>query len=138
MPFITVFGVMLVSVGFGITVNVTELLVPLEVVTVTLVGPVAAVPEMENVTLICEELLTNTLPTEIPGLATFTVAPVMKLLPLREYELFVPWIPLAGLIDVTVGACPAAPLQKQRVNASASQVSNPGRLNRAVHCQLII
>ena len=43
-------------------------------------------------------------PTVIPGLLTATVAPSTRLLPARVTATLVPWTPLAGLTEVSVGA----------------------------------
>jgi hypothetical protein len=58
---------------------------------------------MLNVAVICVALTTTRLPTVMPGLATATVAPEIKLLPVRVTCAFDPWTPLAGLIEVSTG-----------------------------------
>ena len=49
-------------------------------------------------------LLTITLLAVTPGLLTATVAPLMKLVPVRVVDTLVPWTPFAGLTEVSVGA----------------------------------
>jgi hypothetical protein len=104
-PCAPLFGLTVVSVGAGgVTVNGTPLLVPPAVVTVTLLMPVAAVPEIVNVAVICVALATVTLLTVIPLLPGLTVAPVAKLAPVSVTDSVAPCVPLFGLTAVRVGA----------------------------------
>jgi hypothetical protein len=105
-PCAPLFGLTVVSVGAaGLTVNGTPLLVPPPVVTVTLLVPVAAVPEIVNVAVICVVLTTVTALTVIPLLPEFTVLdPVTKFVPVNVTAAAVPCAPLFGLTVVSVGA----------------------------------
>jgi hypothetical protein len=84
-------------------VNATPPLVPPLVVTVTLLAPVAAIPEIINVAVICVVLTTVTALTVIPLLPGFTVAPATKFVPVRVADAVVPCAPLSGLTVVRVG-----------------------------------
>ena len=100
-------GVTEVSVGTDeVTVNVWALLVPADVVTVRFAGPSAAAGSIFSMMEIWVALVTVTRPfTVTPGLLTETVAPPMKLVPVRVTTIpLVPCAPLAGLIAVSVGA----------------------------------
>src|SRR5215831_883133 len=83
-------------------VNVTALLVPLEVVTVTLWGPVAALAAMAKVA-VTEFAVEVAGVMVMPGMALM-VAPD-RLLPLRVMpKLALPVTPLVGLMEVSAGA----------------------------------
>jgi hypothetical protein len=88
----------------GFTVNTAGPLVPPLVVTVTFAAPVAAVAEMISVAVIWVVLTTATLLTITPVLLTATAAPATKFVPARVTGTLVPWTPLAGLTEVSVGA----------------------------------
>src|SRR5215831_3155807 len=86
------------------TVNVTAPLVPPEVETVTLAAPRAALAAMVKVAVIWVALATVTALTVMPGLLVATVAPEMKLAPVRVTGTAVPATPLTGLTEDKVGA----------------------------------
>jgi hypothetical protein len=97
-------GLMDVSVRAS-TVNVTPLLVPVAVVTVTVLGPSAAVPEIVKVAATCVELNTVT-----PEMVTFSIGLIvapMRFVPSRVTCTAVPRRPELGLIKVSVGAAAA-------------------------------
>jgi hypothetical protein len=89
------------SVGRAVvTVNVTALLVPPGVVTVTLCGPVAAVLEMLNVAV--TDVAVALTPLNVIPPRELIVAPV-RFIPASVTGTEVPCIPLAGKIPVSVG-----------------------------------
>ena len=93
----------LTAIADGLTVNVTAPLVPPNVLTVTLAAPVAAFAAIVKEAVICVGLTTVTLLTTTPALSTLTVAPEVKLVPVRVTETVAPWTPFDGLMDVKVG-----------------------------------
>jgi hypothetical protein len=96
----------LIEVTFGppgITVKDDGPLVPPDVVTVTLVGPVVALAAMVKVAVIWVALTTVTLLTVTPALATLTVAPEIKLVPVNVTGKVLPGVPFDGLMELTVG-----------------------------------
>jgi hypothetical protein len=98
------FGLMPVSVGGGgLIVKVAGALVPVEVVTVTLVVPGGALPVMEKVAVICVALTTFTLLTAMLGLPTLIVAPVTKPEPAMLTGTTAPGPPLVGLMELIAG-----------------------------------
>lgn len=101
-------GVIEVSVG-PITVNVTALLVPPGVVTVTFLAVVAAEAVIVNVAVICVALTTVTLLTVKPVPDTVTAVAPVKLVPVRVTATAEPRTPVLGAIDVSVGAFVAPP-----------------------------
>ncbi len=104
-PCAPLFGLMEVRVGAaGVTAKVTALLVPPEVVTVTLAVPRAAVGAILKSAVIWVELITLTLLTVTPELLTFTVAGETKLVPVSVTGTVAPCAPLVGLVEVRVGA----------------------------------
>jgi hypothetical protein len=88
----------------GFTVNTTALLVAPVVVTVTFAAPVAALTAIVKVAVICVALTMATLLTATPLLLTATVAPATKFVPVSVAGTLVPWTPLAGPTEVSVGA----------------------------------
>jgi hypothetical protein len=103
-PCVPLLGLMLVNTGGPtVIVKATGLLVPLEVVTVTLAGPVAALAAMVKVAVIWVRLFTLTLPTVTPGPA-LTMAPEVKLAPVSVTGTLAPCVPLLGLMLVNVGS----------------------------------
>jgi len=102
-----VFGVIAVNTGPS-TLKVCALLVPAEVVTLSVLAPVAALAEIVNVAVIVVEFTAVTLPTVIPVLETVTVFPVAaKFVPVSVTGTAVPRKPPLGVTEVRVGA-PAA------------------------------
>src|SRR5689334_25428605 len=92
-------GLMPVSVGGGgLMVKVAGILVPLEVVTVTLAAPVGALAAIAKLAVICVLLTTVTLLTVILAPA-LTVEPLRKLFPFKVTGTLVPTTPLAGDSD---------------------------------------
>lgn len=83
-----------------VTVNCWVLLVPPDVVTLT--KPLAALPPMLKVAVICVELTKTTLLGVIP-LDTLIVAMGVKPVPVRVTGTDVPCAPLAGFMEVRVG-----------------------------------
>src|SRR5712692_10293376 len=105
-PAIPQLGLSPVSVGAPaeaeLTVNVTPLLVPPAVVTLTLCPPTGAPAVMANVAVTCVAVAT-TLLTVMP-LSALIVAPV-RLVPVSVTVVMVcPWFPLVGLMVLSVGA----------------------------------
>jgi hypothetical protein len=97
-------GLMVVSDGCGaFTVNATVPVVPNGVVTETVPAPSAALLAIANVAVIVPELVTATLVTVIPALDTLTVAGPLRFVPVRVTPKVLPCLPVAGLIDVSVG-----------------------------------
>jgi hypothetical protein len=87
------------------TVNVTVPLAPPAVVTLTVLVVSPAVSDISNVVVIVVELTTIVVPTVTPDPDTVTVVPVVvKLVPVSVTGTFVPRRPLAGVIEVNVGA----------------------------------
>jgi hypothetical protein len=103
-PRIPELGLMDVSVR-ATTVNVTPLLVPVAVVTVTVLGPSADVPEIVKVAATCVELNTVTPEMVTPGIGLI-VAP-MRFVPSRVTCTAEPRRPEFGPIKVSVGAAAA-------------------------------
>jgi hypothetical protein len=100
-PFV---GLIEVSVGAAVTVNVTPFVVTPDAVTVTVSPPRAALAAIPNVALIWVALTTCTLLTVTPLSLTLTLAPATKFVPVNVTGTFAPCAPLAGLIEVSVGA----------------------------------
>src|ERR1017187_9612546 len=97
-------GLMELMVGTaGITVKDTGPLIPPEVVTVTFVPPSVALAAILKVAVICVALTTVTPLTVTPALATLTVAPEMKPVPVKVTRTVAPRARLDGLIEVTFG-----------------------------------
>src|SRR6266404_59060 len=92
----------------AITVNVTVLLVPPGVVTLTVLGVSAAVPAIVNVAVTEVGLTTRMLltVTNVPD-TVIAVVPV-RLVPARVTGTAVPRAPVAGRIEASVGAATAA------------------------------
>jgi hypothetical protein len=95
-----------VSVGAGgvLIVNVTVLLVPPGVVTLTVLAPVAALPEIEKVALTVV-LFTTVIPLTVTPLPEIVIALVpVRLVPVRVTGTLVPRVPELGAIEVNVDA----------------------------------
>jgi hypothetical protein len=112
---------MLVNVGVGgvaaVTVNVTELLTPPCVVTVTFRAPVAAFAAMAKVAVAVVELVTCMLLTLTPVPPTVIAdKPPSRAVPVNVTGVEVPAGPLAGLMLVNVGVSGVAAVT---VNVSA-------------------
>src|SRR5204863_52396 len=90
--------------GGSVILKPTPVLLPLDVVTVTLKPPNVAFPATVNVAVIWVELTTLTLLTEISGLVVATVAPAMKFVPVSVTGTAAPATALLGLIEASVGA----------------------------------
>jgi hypothetical protein len=84
-------------------VNVTALVVAPELVTLMFTAPSAAFAAMANVAVIWVLLTTVVLLTVTSAPLTLTVAPVAKLVPVSVTPTVCPWVPLFGLIEVSVG-----------------------------------
>jgi len=84
------------------TVNVTDAVLPVAVVTVTFLTPAASVEPTANVAVTSVALTTVTLLTLIPGPA-LTVVPATKLVPVSVTATVVPAVPLEGVMEVSVG-----------------------------------
>jgi hypothetical protein len=102
-----------VSVGTAgaVTVNATVLLVPAEVVTLTVLAPRVAVAVMVKVavTVVPAVPTTAILVTVIPVPDTFTdVMGAVRLVPVRVTVKLLPCAPVLGAIKVSVGRVPAA------------------------------
>jgi hypothetical protein len=98
-------GLIDVSVGGGgVMLKVTGGLVPYKVVSVTVAAPKAALAAMVKVAVSSLELITPTLETDTPGLLTATVPVAKKFVPVNVTGTLAPASPLAGVIDVMVGA----------------------------------
>jgi len=99
-------GLMALRVGGCVlaTVNVTLLLVPLGVVTVTFRAPRAAVPPMAKLAVMEVELATVTPLTVTPVPDTLTALAPVRLVPVRVTGTVAPCMAAAGLIAVSVGA----------------------------------
>lgn len=103
LPWLALVGLMEMSVGGGATVNVTALVVPFGVVTVTAWGPrvaLAAITKVANRKLLFEMV----------GFITITPAPpklmvrgLTKPVPKNETGTDAPCAPLAGMMEVSVG-----------------------------------
>jgi hypothetical protein len=117
LPTLPEFGCTCVIVGAAVTVNVTALLVPLGVVTVTLRAPVAAFAAIVNVVVIVVPV-TLVAPTVTPAPLTWTtVWPGTKSVPVIVTFTAVPTFPEVGWICVIAGgavtvkvAAPLVPL----------------------------
>jgi hypothetical protein len=104
-PRTPVAGAMVLSVGGGgLTVKMAGALVPPLVVTVTFAPPSVALAAMVNVAVIRVALTTVKALTAMPGLLVVTVAPRIKFVPVRVTGTLVPWTPLVGPTDASVGA----------------------------------
>lgn len=104
-PWVPVEGLTEVTVGAGaVTLKLAALLVPPAVVTVTLVAPTEAPAATVKVAVICVWLTTLTLLTVTPGLATATVAPLVKFVPVSVTGTLPPCGALPGVVEVNVGA----------------------------------
>jgi hypothetical protein len=100
-PCAPLFGEIPLSVGpAGFTVKVTPLLVPLELVTVTVCGPVGAVAEITNVAEM--ELAVTVTPLKVIPVRALIVDPV-RLFPEMVTGTEVPCAPLFGEIPLNVG-----------------------------------
>ena len=88
----------------GMTVKVTAPLVPPEVVTDTVCAPVVALEAITRVAVIVEALTTFTPETVMPEALAVTVAPAMKLLPVKVTGTLVPCRPLVTEIEFSTGA----------------------------------
>jgi hypothetical protein len=102
------FGCTFVNVGCcadgACTVNVCALLVPPNVVTVTLRAVVAAFAAIVNVTVKLVVLVTFGVPTVMPAPLTFTlVAPITKFVPVKVTSTAFPATPKFGCTFVNVG-----------------------------------
>jgi hypothetical protein len=86
------------------TVNISVLLVPPGVVTLTVLALAVAVAEIVNVVVTVVELTTVTVPTVTPGPDTATVVPIApKFVPVKVTGTAVPCWPLLGATEVSVG-----------------------------------
>ena len=85
------------------TLNGSALLVPVLVVTVTLREPPAAVPLTRNVAVTVVEFTTSTLLTDMPLPCAFTVAGVVKLVPLIVTVAVAPRLERFGESELNVG-----------------------------------
>jgi len=95
------------------TVNACEPLIWLLLVTVTFWAPVGAFAAMVNVAVIDVLLTTVVLLTVTPVPLRLIVDPVAKFVPVRVTGTDVPWMPLLGVIEVSVGlAVPPHPAMK--------------------------
>jgi hypothetical protein len=92
------------TTGAAFTVNVSALVVPPVVVTVTDRAPAVAPVETANVAVIDVALATVTLLTVTPLALTATVAPATKFVPVNVTAPLVPAVIDAGLTLVSVGA----------------------------------
>src|SRR6516164_8915712 len=110
-PCVPLLGVIEVSAGAGFTVNVTALLVTPPAVTVTLCGPVGAVPAMVNVAVM--ELAVTVTPLTVIPVGALMVAPV-RFVPAMVTPTAVPCVPLLGVIEVSAGG--AADWEKAKVS----------------------
>ena len=103
-PITPVEGAMEASAGgAAFVVNVTDGLLPPDVVTVTLAVPTAALAAIVKVAVICAEFTTLTLLTVMPGLLTATMAPDTKLEPVRVTGTLLPCTPLEGVMELNPG-----------------------------------
>src|SRR4051794_5345106 len=94
---------MLVSVGAApatLTVNVTALLVPPVVVTVTLRAPAAALAAMAK--LAVTDVAVEVTPVMVTPVMALIVAPV-RFVPASVTATVAPWLPAAGVMVVSVG-----------------------------------
>jgi hypothetical protein len=92
------------SVGGGdVTVNVTTLLVPTEVITYTLSGPMVAVALRVKVAVICVEFTTTILLCLAPSPISLSVIGAVKFVPVSVTFTEVPGDPLLGETLLTVG-----------------------------------
>ncbi len=89
-------GPVIVGADAVLTVKVTPLLVPADVVTVTVSLPAGAVPAMVRVALIRVELTTLTPLAVTPVPLTATVAPLAKFVPVKVMGTLLPGTPLPG------------------------------------------
>jgi hypothetical protein len=89
--------------GSANTAKLTALLVPALVVTVTLAAPGAALAAMLNLAVAWVALSTFTPFTATPEVPTATVRSSAKLAPVMVTRTLVPWSPLAGLTETSVG-----------------------------------
>ena len=86
------------------TMNVSALLVPPGVVTVTLLAPEGAVSALVKVAVMVVELTMVTALMVIPEFATATVVPVVvKFVPVRVTDVEAPRVSEVGLMEVSVG-----------------------------------
>jgi hypothetical protein len=107
LPRTPVLGAIEVSVGAGgaITVNVTALLVPPDVVTVTFLAVSAAVLAIVKVAVTVVGFTTVRLLTVTPLPDTFTADAPVRLVPVKVTPAtVVPRTPVVGAIEVSVGA----------------------------------
>jgi hypothetical protein len=107
-------GAIEVSTGIVPTVNVTVLLVPPGVVTLTFRGPSAAVGAITKFAVTVVELTTTIVLTVTPGANPFTADVPVRLVPVRvTATVLLPKIGAAdvGLILVSVGVLPPPPAQ---------------------------
>lgn len=88
----------------ALTVNVTVLLVPPGVVTVTVLAEMVAVAEIVKFAVTVVELTTVMLLTEMPVPDTFTADVPARFVPVKVTGTTVPRWPLLGEIEVSVGA----------------------------------
>jgi hypothetical protein len=105
-PLTPVAGVIEASVGAAglTTVNVSVLLVPPGVVTLTVLALAVAVAEIVNVVVTVVELTTVTVPTVTPGPDTATVVPIgPKFVPVKVTGTAAPCWPLLGATEASVG-----------------------------------
>jgi hypothetical protein len=94
-----------VSVGGAATVNVWLIVVPPAVITITPCAPSGAPAAIWNVAVMVLPLVT-VVPTTVipvPGVTRIVLAPTTKLVPVSVTLTLVPWIPLVGLSEVSVG-----------------------------------
>jgi hypothetical protein len=86
------------------TVNVTELLVPPGLVTVTFLGPIVVVALLANAAVIVVGLTTETLLTVMPVIVPIVVPVAVKLVPVKVTGTDLPRRPELGTIEARVGA----------------------------------
>ena len=122
--------------------KVREPLAPPGLDTLTLAGPSAAVAAMVKVAVICVELTTVVPVTDTNSLLTITKVLEPKLVPVKVTETAVPWAPLLGRIEVSVGGgglmvndtAPLVPPDADTVTLAAPSVALELMTKLAVIC----
>src|SRR5271157_607393 len=124
-----VLGLIEVSVGAGIgsTVNVSLLLVPVDVVTLTFLPVRLAVFEMAKFAVTVVLFTAVTPLTVMPLPDTFTAVVLIRLVPVRVTATVVPRRPEVGAIEVNVGAGGAGIWNSTAPTSKAPRLPGSGR-----------
>ena len=104
----------------AVTVNVTVLLVPPGVVTLTVLAPTAAVAVMVKVVVTVVEVTVKA-PAVTPVPDTVTAVAPVRFVPVKVTATAVPWAPDVGAIKVSVGGAAVVPA----VNSTAPASTDP-------------